>query len=184
MQEKARRDGRRWKTIVFPRLLWVTLLWYSLLSGEVCKLRIPYSSSTKIHIVVCAITASTVQKMYVARTKKKGSPATSLNELFFFPLERNMKVCENHSSPFFYAVIELNGTELNFWLQKNALSLPWILNCSAFRIVSYRCSSLNRYDSHIFSRTKFKQISHNEHDKYLSLWLNQKPLLLHPRAFN
>lgn len=103
---------------------------------------------------------------------------------FFFPLEWNMKVCENHSSPFFYALIELNGTELNFWWQKNALSLPWILNCSAFRIVSYRCSSLNRYDSHIFSRTKFKQISHNEHDKYLSLWLNQKPLLLHPRAFN
>lgn len=32
----------------------------------------------------------------------------------FFSLERNMKVCENHSSPFFYALIELNGMELNF----------------------------------------------------------------------
>lgn len=152
-------------------MLCITLWWHSLLSDEVCKLRIPYSSSsTKIHIVVCAmITASTVQKTSAARTKKKGSPAYKPKWTFFFFFREKHESLWKSLISFFLCFnrTKWNGTKL--LITKNALSPPWILNCSAFRIVSYTCSSVNWYNSCIFSRTKFKQIFHNEHDKYLLL---------------
>lgn len=41
-----------------------------------------------------------------------------------------------------------------FDYKKNALSPPWIPNCSAFRIPLYRWCSMNLYNSCIFSRIK------------------------------
>lgn len=61
--------------------------------------------------------------MSLASTKKKKVlQLGSLKEPFC--LEQTLKFCENHSFPFSNVLIELNGRNLNFWLQK----MPYLLH--------------------------------------------------------
>lgn len=113
-------DSRKWKTIVFPRMLCIEWYWHFFLGDKVWKLTIPYSS-TKIHVVVCdMITASTVQRTFVAKILQ----FTSLHKLFSSLRVKHESLWKSFISIFCNALIELNGTELNFWLQKT----PYPLN--------------------------------------------------------
>lgn len=134
----------------------ITLWWHSLLSDEVWKLRVPYSSSTKkSHSCICYDNSKYSAEDICGKGKKErfSSLQAQIN-IFFFFREKHESLWKSLISIFLcFNRTKWNGTKL--LITKNALSPPWILNCSAFQIVSYRCSSVNWYNSCIFSRTKF-----------------------------